>query len=302
MACISEPFVRILGRQCCRSAISNAHRDEAVSQPHQNLVMRHDRCHEVGSVELETRGDGDTDIDSLPQPELIDNLDDLLLPDDMAWSVIEGLGVPAQYFIASEPGHPWMYHTMNRGIDGLHQIVNVMVNNPAIVTGPKALKKGFVDFQKAVNFSTTTKGYEPEGFYVGDYLSTSNYYQIVDYEPTIVTTTEGISSSSSSSSSRLSPSLALWTIHIVGNKTNHTQYVNRNELATSAKARYWKASNMSHFHQDFRMYKALGRISCAEHIAKQEKMWNGTYYQKANYEYIDGVGYRDLNDVSTKRR
>jgi hypothetical protein len=213
-----------------------------------------------------------TDVDSAPTSEL--DLNELILPDDTAWSTIEQIGVPSQYFIASAPGHPWMYLSMKRGLEALYTIPNVMVNNPAQSTGPNALKVGFILFQEALNI--TTAGYEPEGFYEGDYLSTDRPGGM------------GVSTTTP------------WTIHLIGSKNESARYVDRNGLVGPLKHQYWRASNMSHYHGKWKQYPRTGRISCAEHISRQEQLWNGTYYQRANYEFVDGV-YIDLNQAGSRK-
>ena len=86
--------------------------------------------------------------------------------DDDAFFPLEGLGIVAQYFFASSVGHPLMKHTLECGLEKLRQTKNVMINNPAINTGPGALKNGWMHFMKATG--GTSDGYVLAGEYIGD--------------------------------------------------------------------------------------------------------------------------------------
>ncbi|KAL7477363.1 hypothetical protein ACHAW6_003173 [Cyclotella cf. meneghiniana] len=107
---------------------------------------------------LYTYGGIYTDIDNSP---LKFNGHTIFATDD-SFFVIEMLGIMGQYFIASSPGHPLMKLSLETGMDSLRKIPNVMRNNPAITTGPNALKVGFIRFMKG-----TSDGYIRAGIYVG---------------------------------------------------------------------------------------------------------------------------------------
>lgn len=85
--------------------------------------------------------------------------------EDDSFFVIEQLGIMSQYFLASSVGHPLMRQMLETGIYNLKQTNNVMVNNAATTTGPKAVKVGFIKFMAEVGVETT--GYIPAGIYVG---------------------------------------------------------------------------------------------------------------------------------------
>ncbi|KAL3803877.1 hypothetical protein HJC23_004039 [Cyclotella cryptica] len=107
---------------------------------------------------LYTYGGIYTDIDNSPR-KFNGNT---IFPTDDSFFVIEQLGIMAQYFIASSPGHPLMRLSLETAMDSLRSIPNVMKNNPARTTGPNALKVGFVKFMNG-----TTDGYISAGTYVG---------------------------------------------------------------------------------------------------------------------------------------
>ena len=99
-----------------------------------------------------------TDVDNSP----VGINGDSIQPDDDSFFVIESLGIVAQFFIASSPGHPIMSLAINNGVGNLRNIVNVMRNNPAIITGPKALKNAFI-----LLMNRTSNGYIDAGLYRG---------------------------------------------------------------------------------------------------------------------------------------
>lgn len=76
--------------------------------------------------------------------------------------MVEALGIVAQYFIASSPGHPMMKLSLEEALRRLRGTVNVMNNNPAKTTGPGAIKTGFIHFMK-----NKSLGYVTEGTYEG---------------------------------------------------------------------------------------------------------------------------------------
>ena len=85
--------------------------------------------------------------------------------EDDSFFVIEQLGIMSQYFLASSVGHPLMRQMLETGLYNLKQTGNVMVNNAATTTGPKAVKVGFIKFMAEVGVETD--GYIPAGIYVG---------------------------------------------------------------------------------------------------------------------------------------
>lgn len=107
---------------------------------------------------LYTYGGVYTDIDDTP----VGFNEHTIQPDDDSWFPIEGLGIVAQFFFASSPGHPVMKYAINFGINNLRNIVNVMRNNPARNTGPGALKNAFIMLMNG-----TSNGYIDAGLFEG---------------------------------------------------------------------------------------------------------------------------------------
>jgi hypothetical protein len=175
-------------------------------------------------------------------------------PDDDSFFVVESLGIMSQYFLASSPKHPLMKHALNFGIPALQDTVNVMVNNPATKTGPGAIKNGFINFQKAAGISTN--GYTPAGIYEG--------------------------------AENIEPSSERRYCTVVGNKNLGKEYIDRNGLGQSEKQELFAAANMSRYNDLFKKFPRAGRISCQEHIRRQQIASNGTFYKVANYVPING--------------
>ena len=107
---------------------------------------------------LYTYGGVYTDVDDTP----VGFNENTIQPDDDSWFPIEGLGIVAQFFFASSPGHPVMKYAIDFGIQNLRNIVNVMRNNPARNTGPGALKNAFI-----LLMNGTSNGYIDAGLFEG---------------------------------------------------------------------------------------------------------------------------------------
>ena len=99
-----------------------------------------------------------SDIDNTPMKFS----DDTIRDEDDFFSIIEGLGIMAQYFIASSPSHPLMKLSLDAAIKRLRSLGNVMKNNAAKTTGPGAFKIGFMNFT-----NNTSNGYIVEGKFDG---------------------------------------------------------------------------------------------------------------------------------------
>lgn len=91
-----------------------------------------------------------TDIDNSPTKFN----GETIKPEDDSFFPLEGLGIMSQYFFASSPGHPLMRQMLETGVERLKTIPNVMVNNPAQMTGPGACKVGFIKFMAEVGYET----------------------------------------------------------------------------------------------------------------------------------------------------
>ena len=107
---------------------------------------------------LYTYGGVYTDVDDTP----VGFNEHTIQPDDDSWFPIEGLGIVAQFFFASSPGHPVMKYAIDFGIQNLRKIGNVMRNNPARNTGPGALKNAFI-----LLMNGTSNGYIDAGLFEG---------------------------------------------------------------------------------------------------------------------------------------
>jgi len=102
-----------------------------------------------------------SDVDNTPNKFNGETIRD----DDDSFMILEQLGIIAQYFLTSSPGHPYMKYTMDDALDHLRQTPNVMVNVPEKNTGPGAVKRGFCFFMEAGGNRTT--GYIEAGWFVG---------------------------------------------------------------------------------------------------------------------------------------
>jgi hypothetical protein len=189
-----------------------------------------------------------TDIDNSPRKFNATTI----APDDDAFFVVEKLGIMSQYFLASSPKHPLLIHALHYGIQSLQKTVNVMVNNPASHTGPGAIKNGFIRFQAAVGINTT--GYIPAGIY------------------------EGAADAASSSSEQERRYCT-----VLGKLSKSKEYIDRNGLLEAKKVEYFQAVNMSGYLGLYKKFGRAGRISCQEHIRRQQIAHNGTVYKVANY-------------------
>lgn len=176
-----------------------------------------------------------------------------ILPDYDSFFVVEKLGTMSQFFLASSPSHPLMIHALKHGIDGLRNSVNVMVNNPAHKTGPGAIKNAFVVLQAAVGI--IANGYVNAGTYEGALDRASERRNVT----------------------------------VVGTAQKHKEYINRGGLSLKEKQAYFSAANMSGYLWLSKKYPRQGRISCMEHIRRQQLAHNGAYYEVANYKPVNGT-------------
>jgi mannosyltransferase OCH1-like enzyme len=61
-------------------------------------------------------------------------------PEDDAFFVVEGLGIPSQFFFAASPRHPLTYLLMQSMLHRLYDVTDVANQYVPVVTGPGALK------------------------------------------------------------------------------------------------------------------------------------------------------------------
>jgi hypothetical protein len=66
--------------------------------------------------------------------------------DDEAWFVVERIGIPSQYFMASAPQHPLMHLLVTVTLRRLLEVPNVGEQYVPFVTGPGALKEAWQHF------------------------------------------------------------------------------------------------------------------------------------------------------------
>ena len=176
-----------------------------------------------------------------------------ILPDYDSFFVVEKLGTMSQFFLASSPRHPLMIHALKHGIGSLRKTVNVMVNNPARTTGPGAIKNAFIASQAAVG------------------IRTNGYVNAGTYE------------------SALDRASERRNVTVVGTKNKHKQYIDRGGLSHKDKQAYYSTANMSGYLSLSKKYPRPGRISCREHIRRQQLAHNGAYYEVANYKPVNGT-------------
>lgn len=102
-----------------------------------------------------------TDFDNAPNKFKSNTITD----DDDGFYVLEGLGIIAQYFLASSPRHPFLYFVLQDALMALQTLPDYGVNKPHLTTGPHAIKVGFIEWMK--NAQVNTDGYIEAGTYVG---------------------------------------------------------------------------------------------------------------------------------------
>ncbi len=213
-----------------------------------------------------------TDIDNAPGENYTN---DYIQPETDSFFYIEQVGIITQFYMASSRHHPLLLHMLNHCWKSLYnEANNVMKNNPAVNTGPKAAKRGIILFLKAHNF--TTDGYLKAGTYYGG-VGSDLQSSLPWYNETILqmdnTTTYNEYAKASDLQNR--------SVTIVGSKKDNRKYIDRQGLKRKQKARIWDKMNMTHYFD--KKIPRTNKISCPQHIERMHKLSaNETsfYFQK----------------------
>lgn len=189
------------------------------------------------------------DIDSEPSKKEF-SIFEMIEPNiDDSFFVMDGLGIISQYFMASSPRHPLIEKTLTIALSNLRKTVNVMVNNPALNTGPKALKTSFDLFINTDEHATTTTGVTTD---------TAETTKLSDYMYDRINDNKNRMYILDSNSNR--------SITIVGHKNKPQQYIIRDSAGFHSKKKYYTLMNMTHHHEESHRFPRKNRISCEEHI------------------------------------
>eukprot|EP00536_Pseudo-nitzschia_multiseries_P008474 jgi/Psemu1/198195/e_gw1.215.72.1 len=214
-----------------------------------------------------------TDLDNAPGNNYTA---ELIQPDTDSFFFVESIGSMSQFYMASSKHHPILLQFLKTAVDSLHSATNnVMVNNPAQISGPAAVKIAMIKFRRAVN--AESDGYETEGIYEG----------ALEYP---------------------SPSQLLnRTVTIVGKKggSNEKAYIIRNGLRRQEKKRAWSHMNMTHYHGSHKRFPKRNKISCQQHASRMVRLISTNtsfYYNKrgiadlvAKYEFGNTYTYPQGN-------
>lgn len=89
------------------------------------------------------------DLDAAPGPLFVpkNGTSSVIISDsDQAWFVVERIGIPSQYFLASAPKHPLMHLLVTVTLRRLLEVPSVGEQYVPFVTGPGALKEAWQHF------------------------------------------------------------------------------------------------------------------------------------------------------------
>ena len=212
-----------------------------------------------------------TDLDNLPGPSY--NSSDMIESDTDAFFLVEEVGTMSQFYFASSPKHPFFLHTLMHAVSVLYNNANdnVMVNNPATRTGPRAIRKGMVAFQRAINI--TNSGYVPNGTYIGG-LGDELEAWLPWYS----------SNSSNQDKEYPTPSeFANRSVTILGDKLAARQRIYIDRMGMKGKIQQFELMNMSHYQKDRSMYPKKNHIGCRQHVSRMETLTRTNtsfYYNK----------------------
>lgn len=213
-----------------------------------------------------------TDLDNAPGPKYDV---ELITPEMDSFYLVEVSGFISQYFMVSSKHHPMLLYVIKHAIEKLYNKPrgNVMTNFPILITGPGAVKDGYINFIRNAGGNTT--GYDPAGIYYGsageDLLGDLSWFGKGSEELDIATLGEYSSPAEFENRS----------VTIVGTKQSSILYVNRYGLPD--KDGSFGSMNMSHYRKDKHGKPKVNKISCPHH---SERMMNQTndpssfYYHK----------------------
>lgn len=174
-----------------------------------------------------------TDIDTAPGPRW---LDESLIDhnEDDGFFVIEQLGIVSQYFMALSPRHPLMYYAIQSALLNIWQAGDTGGVNAALVTGPRAIKNGFIHFMgddEARVPDPSITGLSPGYVYEGVWTGTRGRQ-----------------------------------VRVVGQKERANDYVIREAVRRHAKVQQYQQMNMTHFLDDA---KRRSGKSCLRHMMER---------------------------------
>lgn len=233
-----------------------------------------------------------TDIDNGPGKNYTT---DLISPEADSFFFVESLGTMSQYYFASSHHHPMLLHFLKDARRAVyHSDNNVMINNPAKMTGPGAVKRGMIEFMRALDPNTTTNGYLEEGIYVGALGAElesqlpwlhfrANHSDQDDDERRDRNDYASISE------------LTNRTVTVFGNKKLADGYINRKSLRARQKKQAWDKMNMTHYSGLTKRFPRNHKISCEQHVSRIDILSatnTSFYYNKSrlaeitpNYEF-----------------
>jgi len=191
----------------------------------------------------------------------------------------------SQFYLAATKFHPAVLQMLIDCVRQMHRPQDhVMVNNPAKRTGPGAVKRGMIAFQRAVG-DTESNGYLDEGVYAGGIASETLANDLpwfgVGNDPSLYPTLADLTNR---------------TVTVRGSKLEAQQriYIHRNGLGAKAKHLAYAQSNMTHFLDMRKKYPRNNIVSCQQHSHRMATLVHTSaswYYQTplsqriARYEY-----------------
>ncbi|KAG7369607.1 glycosyltransferase sugar-binding protein containing DXD motif [Nitzschia inconspicua] len=205
-----------------------------------------------------------TDMDAAPGPRF-ENAS-VISDHDEAWFVVERVGIPSQYFMASAPKHPLMHLLVTVTLRRLLEVQNVGEQYVPFVTGPGALKEAWKHFihhypeerDEQHGLTTTAQEVQLKNDTMGERrrLRQTSNERVNDSEsvlPIVEEKRQEIEVEEPSDKPRKRPGLDSgiyvgmlnWTVTIAGNRGNTKQFINRE--AVKKKKNHWKAMGMRHF-------------------------------------------------------
>jgi len=256
-----------------------------------------------------------TDIDNGPRQNYNT---ELISPETDSFFFVETIGTMSQYYFASSPHHPVMLHFLANAKTYLYRSnANVMINNPAVNTGPGAVKRGMIQFMRALDPNTTTNGYLEQGIYHGalgseleselPWLSLQNSHD--ESNTNISSAGDGGLNMDKSGYHNEYPPVSEFsnrTVTVHGSKKSSKYFINRSALGARNKNEAWEKMNMTHYAFNRREHTGKNKITCQQHASRMMVLRatnTSFYYNKSRiadlfprYEYeYNRSYYVDLN-------
>lgn len=196
-----------------------------------------------------------TDFDNAPGTQYDVNF---IEPQTDAFFFREQMGSPSQYYLAASKHHPILLHILSAACshESLYKTSNnVMRNNPATNTGPRAVKIGMIRFLMTYP-QKHWDGYVPAGIYQGgvgpNLTKLLPWYGSDDPEYPSPTELEHRSAT------------------VVGIKQHHDQYIDRQGMNDTHKSQAWETMNMTHYQNQ--KFPRHNKISCWQHVARMKAL------------------------------